>query len=386
MTIGTKSAERGASDVDVEEARSRRGRDAFLHLPWSIYANDPQWVPPLLLERREFISPKHPFLKHGAAALFIARRAGRDVGRIMASDDPHYNQCHGSNTGCFGMFESIDDPQVAHALLDSAAAWLRARGRTEIMGPIDYSTNYTCGLLIDGFDTPPRVMMNHNPPYYARLLESWGLEKAKDLWAWWFTADEKLLTMWSARYRRLTERGGFKVRPFHKREAKLDIQRSKAVYDGAWQKNWGYVPMTDAEFFHFAESLMGLVDPSLLLLAEVDGRPVGFALTLPDFNEALKPLNGRLFNWGLPLGLLKFRRNCRKIVTGRLVALGVLETHRRRGITEMLILRTLENGLALGFKHAELSWTLEDNTLINQAIEAVGAKVYKTYRIYQKRI
>lgn len=386
MTLDAAPTQPRLREVEVREVRDRRSREAFLHLPWSIYAGDPQWVPPLLLERREFISPKHPFFRHGAAAMFVARQNGRDVGRILASDDPHYNEFHKTNVGSFGMFESIDDPHVAHALLDTAARWLRARGRTDIMGPIDYSTNYTCGLLVDGFDTPPRVMMNHNPPYYAALLESWGLQKAKDLWAWWFTDELKLLDKWAPRMRRFMERNAVKVRPFRRTDTKGDIGRSKAVYDGAWTDNWGYVPMTDAEFFHFAESLIGLVDPSLLLLAEVDNQPVGFALTLPDFNEAMRPLNGRLFSWGLPIGYFKFRRNCRQIGTGRLVALGVLEKYRRRGITEMLIYKTLENGLALGLAKAELSWTLEDNAPINNAIEAVGARVYKTYRIYQKQL
>jgi GNAT superfamily N-acetyltransferase len=386
MTIGIEPMEPRVRDVEIKEVRDRSGREAFLRFPWTIYADDPQWVPPLLLERREFISPKHPFFKHGSAAMFLAQRNGKNVGRILASDDPHYNQHHGTNTSCFGMFESIDDPRVAHTLLEAAADWARTRGRTEIMGPIDYSTNYTCGLLVDGFNTPPRVMMNHNPPYYAPLLESWGLEKAKDLWAWWFNDELKLLDKWAPRMRRFTERTAVKVRPFHRSDTKGDIRRCKTVYDGAWDVNWGYVPMSDVEFFHFAESLIGLVDPSLLLLAEADGQPVGFALTLPDFNEAMRPLNGRIFHWGLPLGYLKFRRNCRQIKVGRLVALGVLEKYRRRGIAEMLIYRTLENALALGINQAELSWTLEDNTLINAAIEAVGARVYKTYRVYQKKI
>jgi GNAT superfamily N-acetyltransferase len=373
-------------DVEICRVRDRRGREAFLRIPWRIYADDPIWVPPLLHERREFISAKHPFYQHGFAALFLARRGGRDVGRILVSDDPHYNQVHGTNTGCFGMFESIDDPSVAHALLDAAADWLAARGRTEIIGPIDYSTNYPCGLLVDGFDTPPRVMMNHNPPYYARLLQSWGLEKAKDLMAWWLATDDYINGIWKSRILRFAERTTVQVRPFNIKDAKADIRRCKVVYDGAWQRNWGFVRMTDAEFFHFAENLLTLLDPSLLLLAEVNGEPVGFTLTLPDFNEAVRPLNGRLFRWGLPLGLLKFHRNCRKIVTGRVITLGVLEDHRRRGIVEMLILKTLENTRGLGFTHVELGWTLEDNTSINRLGDAVGASRYKTYRIYHKEI
>ena len=195
LQVGTK--------IEIREVRTRQDRDAFVRMPWPIYADDPQWVPPLLMERKEFIDPKkHYFYRHGTAALFLASQQGRDVGRILVSDDPNYNRDHGANVGCFGMFESVDDPRVAHALLDTAADWLRARGRTEIMGPIDYSTNYACGLLVDGFDTPPRVMMNHNRPYFAALLESWGLEKAKDLYSWWFTDANHLEAKWGPRIER----------------------------------------------------------------------------------------------------------------------------------------------------------------------------------------
>jgi hypothetical protein len=173
------------AEIEIRKANSRADRDAFIKLPWRIYENDPAWVPPLLLERKAFIDrDKHPFFEHGKAELFLARRAGEIVGRIMASDDPKYNALHGSNVGCFGMFESICDSEVASALFDAAAAWLRKRGRDEIMGPIDYSTNYLCGLLIDGFQHPPTLLTSHNPPYYARLIEGWGFEKAIDLYAW----------------------------------------------------------------------------------------------------------------------------------------------------------------------------------------------------------
>ena len=255
------------------------------------------------------------------------------------------------------------------------------------MGPIDYSTNYSCGLLVDGFDSPPRLMMNHNPPYYIPLLESWDLEKARDLWAWWFTVDDYLLNKWGPRIKRFAESASVRIRPFNLKDSKAEIMRCKSVYNGAWVKNWGFVRMTDSEFTHFASGLLDFVPPEMLMIAEVKGEPVGFTLLLPDFNEALRTINGRLFKWGLPLGLLKFRRESRKIKTGRLLALGVLEKFRRRGITEMLILSSLEAAKNIGhFSHTELGWTLEDNTLINRTIEAVGAKVYKTYRIYSKSI
>ena len=373
--------------IEVRAVAGRHDRLQFVRLPWSIYRDDPQWVPPLEVERLEFIDPrKHPFYRHAAAALFLALRRGVPVGRILASDDPNFNAEHALNAGSFGMFESGDDQHVAHALLETAADWLRARGRTQIIGPIDYSTNYACGLLVEGFDTPPRVMMNHNPPYYARLLESWGLERAKDLWSWWFTDPHDMVSKW----RRRTERAvshGIVVRPMDRRDMPAEIARCKLIYNTAWEKHWGFVPMTDAEFGYYAQFLSRWAIPGLLLMAEVAGQPVGFSIALPDFNEAVRPLNGRLTRWGLPIGLVRLLRNLKRIRTARLLSLGVLEPFRRRGVAELLILRTLDYGKNVqGYTCAELGWTLEDNQLINRAITAVGGHVYKRYRIYQKSI
>lgn len=375
------------SAIDVRAAGSRHERDLFVRLPWSIYHDDPAWVPPLLLERKDFIDPrKHPFYRHGAAIQFLAWRGQQVVGRIMVSDDPRYNEVHDSSVGCFGLFESTDDDRVAHALLDAAAAWLRARGRTEMMGPIDYSTNYACGLLVDGFATQPRVMMNHNPVYYARLLESYGLTKARDLYAWWFDDPHDICNKWQRRVER-SERHGIVIRQFRKRELPSEIMRCRHVYNLAWRKHWASVPMTDAEFRYYAKFLAEMAPPEMLLVAEADGQPVGFSLTLPDLNEAIRPLEGRLTRWGLPLGYLRFRRNLPKIRTARLLAMGILEEYRRRGIAEMLILHTLRNGKqSQGYTAAELSWTLDENVLINRTIAAVGGKRYKTYRIYEKSI
>jgi len=380
----------GAVDAGIQIRRvlGARDRDLFVRFAWQIYRDDPQWAPPLLIERKDFINPRlHPIYRHGAAAQFLAYRDGRLAGRIQASDDPHYNAEHHSNVGCFGMFESIDDEQVATALLQAAADWLRDRGRTQIMGPIDYSTNYACGLLIDGFNTPPRIMMNHNPPYYAALLEACGLSKAKDLYSWWFDDRFDVLEAWRAKAERLAARGRFQVRSFRLDDFDAEIERCKLVYNAAWERNWGFVKMSDAEFAYMAKHLRQLAAPELLLLAEVEGRPVGFSMTLPDLNEAIRPLDGRLFRWGLPIGLIRLLRNRRRIRTARLLTLGVIEGFRRRGISELLILRTLDYGKHVAhYTGAELGWTLEDNELINRTILAVGGQRYKTYRIYEREI
>lgn len=373
--------------LELREVHSRREMASFIDLPWRIYADDPAWVPPLRIEVKEFLDPrKHPFYRHGAATKFIVLRGREVVGRILAADDPNYNAEYGENIGTFGMFESIDDPRVAHLLLDAAAGWLRGRGRDAVRGPIDYSVNYPCGLLVDGFQTPPRVMMNHNPRYYEGLLESWGLEKVKDLYCWWFEPGG-VPDSWPERTERIMRRSMAEVRPFRPAQFEDDLQRCRNVYNDTRAGGWGFVRLTEAEFRYFAKRIAEIAVADQVLLAEVDGRPVGFSVTLPDVNEAIRPLNGRLSRFGLPIGLVRLLWRLRHVKTARMLVLGLVEGYRRRGIAELLILKTLRYGRdVLGYTGAELSWTLEDNAPINQMIEAVGARRYKTYRIFEKPI
>ena len=307
------------------------------------------------------------------------------MGRILVSDDPHYNEERGENLGCFGMFECDNDPAAAHGLLDAAAGWLAARGRTAIRGPIDYSLNYPCGLLIEGFDTPPRIMMNHNRRYYAGLLESWGLGKAKDLYAWWFVDSHDLAARWRQRAERLARRGNITIRPFRLNDFQAEVGRCKEIYNAAMSDLWGFVKLTDAEFQYLAKQLKtnGLGRSG----AAGGNRGPGGRI----FDHAARhersdwPLERPLTRFGLPLGYLKLLRRKRHIKTARMVVLDVLKEYRRRGIAEMLILHTLDYGKnVLGYTAAELGWTFEDNDLVNRTIEAVGGRRYKTYRIYQK--
>ncbi len=379
-------AEAETRSIEIKPVLTGGDRDEFVRLPERIYESDPVWVAPLLFERKQFIRPdKHPFYKHGEAAQFLAIRGGRVVGRIQASHDPHYNAQHATNVGCFGLFECVDDPAVAGALLDRAAAWLKDHGRRRMMGPIDYSTNYACGLLVKGHDTPPRVMMNHNPSYYAALLEGWGLAKAKDLYSWWFDDPHDMLEKWKRRAERFAQRSSVTIRSLDARRFDREINTFKAIYNEAWSENWGFVWMTDDELRYFGHLLMEVGLPEMLLVAEIDGQPAGVSLAVPDINEALRPLGGRLTRWGLPIGLFKLKRAMRRIQTCRLFTLGIVEKYRRRGVAELLILRTLDFGKnEKHYSGAELSWTLEDNDLINRTIEAVGGQRYKTYRIYDK--
>lgn len=373
--------------IEITEVKSRSERDVFIRFPWRIYTNDPAWVPPLILERREFLDQeKHPFFEHGAAALFLARRDGEVVGRIMASDDPNYNAEHQSNVGCFGLLESIDDQAVANALFDVAASWLIKRGRDQVMGPIDYSTNYVCALLIDGFQYPPMLLTPHNPPYYAPLIEGAGFIKAIDWYAWWFADPAEAAVRLRKIAARFGERSEVKIRPINMKRLDEESARLREIYNQAWQKNWGFVPFTRREFDHLAHELKPLAVPDLVLIAEVNGEPAGFILGVPDINAAFKHINGRLTTFGLPIGLAKLLYYKSKLKRARLVALGVVPKFRRFGITETLVLRIIEEAMIKRGITGELSMTLENNRLINHFLEAIGAERYKTYRIYRRAL
>ena len=374
-------------DIEIAQVASRAERDAFIQFPWRIYADDPVWVPPLLLERKEFLDQKkHPFFEHGAAALFLARRGREIVGRIMASDDPNYNAEHGSNVGCFGLFESIDDQQVAQALLATAEDWLRKRGRSEIMGPIDYSTNYVCALLIEGFEHPPMLLTSHNPPYYQQLVERAGYSKAMDWYAWWFAEPHEAARRLRRIAGRFEDKAEITIRPVNLKNVAGESIRLRNIYNQAWEKNWGFVPFTKHEFDHLVKELKPLAIPDLVLIAEIAGEPAGFILTLPDIHAAFKKINGRLTTFGLPIGLAKLLYHKNRLTTARLVALGVVPKFRRHGIAERLVLQIIEEGMIRRGFIGELSMTLENNRLINRFLAAIGAERYKTYRIYCRPI
>lgn len=376
----------GGEPVEVLPVRSRADRRDFLRLPWLTQRADPAWIPPLLVERAAFVDRGHPFLRHGGAVLLLARRSGEPAGRLLVSADGRYDAAHGERAAFFGMFECVDDDRVAHALLDAAAAWARARGRTRLVGPIDYAIHYQSGLLVRGFEHPPRLMTNHNPPWYPPLLESWGLSRRLDLHAWRLRVADRpaLLERWRAVAIRLAARSGVTVRPARLADYDAELGRLRAVYNEAWQGTWGFVPMSDGEFAALARDLRPLVVPELLLLAEARGEPVGFALTLPDLNEAARPLDGRLTTLGLPVGLARLLWRLRRVKAVRLLTLGVRPRWRRRGVAEALILRTWDAALARGLVEAELGWTAEDNPLIEEPIRRLGAEPYKTWRIYAR--
>ena len=375
------------SPISISQVESKAEQNAFIEFPWEIYRNDPAWVPPLLIERKQFLDRnKHPFYEHGDAALFLARRGGKVVGRIMASDDPNYNAFHRSNVGCFGLFESINDSAVAEALIRAAATWLCAKGRDEIIGPIDYSTNYICGLLVEGFEFAPTLLTSHNPPYYRGLIEGLGFEKEIDFYAWWFDEPQNA----ALRLRRLSaslkKKHPVTIRTGNLKNFQAEARRIREIYNAAWKENWGFVPFTEKEFQFLARELKQLVVPEFTLLAEVRGEPAGFILCVPDINVALRQINGRLTTFGIPIGLAKLLYHKTRLRTARLIALGVKPEYRRGGIAEMLVLRIIEDAMLKRGFTGELSMTLENNHLINRFLQAIGARIYKRYRIYRRAL
>jgi GNAT superfamily N-acetyltransferase len=373
------------SDIEVSEVISRRDRDAFIRFPWKIYAHDPAWVPPLIMERKVFIDRKHhPFYKHGDAALFLARKNGEIVGRIMASDDPRYNAHHQTGVGCFGLFDCVNDTDVAAALFERAGSWVRSKGRNELMGPIDYSTNYTCGLLVEGFEHPPTLLTTHNPPYYAGLIENCGFRKVIDFFAWWFSDPSAATARLRKLAARLEPRARFTIRRGNLSDVEAEAANFLSIYNEAWKDNWGFVPFTKPEFNYMAAEMKPLLRDDFTAVAEIDGKAVGFALALPDINVALKKIGGRLTTCGIPIGLARLLYYKSRIRKARYIAMGVRPEFRRFGIAEMMVLRLMEAGMVKCGFQSELSMTLENNILINRFIEAIGAHRYKTYRIFNR--
>lgn len=380
MSAGATTELPAAERVRVRAVAGKAEREAFIRFQWEPYRGNPVWVPPLLMERRDFLSPaKNPFFKHAEMELFLAYADGRVAGRIAAIEDRNYNKFHSAKTAYWGLFECIDDEEVARALFRAAADWARPRGLTALLGPMNVSTNYDCGLLLDAYDQPPYLLTTYNPPYYVRLVERCGQTKAKDLFAWRLDVTRPVPERVQRLAEKIRKREGLTVRPVRLDDMANEIEKIKRIYNDAWEQNWGAVPMTDDEFHHMAKDMKQLVVPDLFLIAEVKGEAVAFAMTLPDVNRALAKLDGRLF----PFGLLRLLWNMRKVRACRLVALGIRKGFRRRGIDAVLYDQTQKNAQRLGYTEGEASWTLEDNHLINRAIELMGASRSKTYRLYE---
>jgi GNAT superfamily N-acetyltransferase len=368
--------------VCVAPVRGRKDLNRFLKLPWRIYQDNPTWVPPLLRDLKKLLdSRKHPFHQHADVQYFLAWCGEEVVGRIAAIVNHQYVKFHNEATGFFGFFESVDNERVAAELLAAAERWVSERGMERICGPMNFSTNEDCGLLVDGFQHPPTVMMPHNRPYYAQMLEAAGYAKAKDLLAYLIEDPTKTPERLARSVERLQQAQDITIRPINLRRFREEIELIGEVYNSAWEQNWGFVPMTKAEFDHLATQLRRVANPNLCLIAEVKGEPVGFALALPDYNQVLRRMDGRL----LPFGLLKLLWYRRKINVVRVLTLGLKPSFRHRGLDAMLYLRLWQEVPKNGYSAwSECSWILEDNWGMRRGLERMGARVYKTYRIYEK--
>ena len=373
-------------EVVVSRVQSKSDLKAFISLPWQIYRGDRNWVPPLRrsLKNRLDLS-KHPFIDSADVALFIAGCDGRIVGSIAAINNRNHVDFHKEPVGFFGFFECVQDQEVADALFSHAGDWLKTRGLEIMRGPVSYSTNEECGLLFDGFDRPPVIMMPYNPRYYVDLIERFGFKKTKDLLAYEITDAVALPDQLNRTVRYIEKRKKIKTRRLNIKKFDQEIQRVKEIYNSAWEGNWGFVPMTDKVIDYMAAELKPIVDPDIVRFAEIEGEAVAFVLSLPDYNQVLKHANGRLF----PVGLLKmlwhsgkFLPARNKIDSIRVLTLGIKEKYRRQGIDALLYYYSYVEGKKKGYRRAELSWILEDNTLMNRALENMGAQVYKRYRIY----
>jgi GNAT superfamily N-acetyltransferase len=371
--------------IEITPVKSRSHQKQFMQLAWMLYEEDPHWVPPLRIDLREMLNfRRHPFYDDAEIQCFLASRQGRLVGRIAAIIDRAHNRQHGENRGMFGFFESIDDQEVADSLFRSATDWMSSKGMTDARGPLNPAMNYTCGLLVEGFDSPPTFLMTYNKPYYERLITRFGFEKSQDMFAYWghidmlSGLDPKMLFVINECKRRFQ----VTVRPLNRKKFLEDVLSFMRIYNRALVGTWGFVPMTERELRHLASGMKHLIVPEMTTLAEIDGQVVGAVFGMLDYNPLIKKIDGRLFPFGF-LRLLFGRRAIKKV---RLVSTNVLPEYQRWGLGIVLMSRLVQDAIDWGIEEGEFSWVLESNKLSRGTLERGGAKLIKTYRIYDKHL
>jgi len=366
--------------MEIVAADNPKALKQFVEFPYRLYRDYPHYVPPLRIAVKELLDrEKHPFYKDAEAEFFVAKKDGQIAGRVAAIVDKAHNRFHRENAGFFGFFECIDDQAVADALLQRAKRWVFDRGAKFLRGPVNPSTNYECGTLVEGFDSDPMVMMPYNPEYYPVLLERAGLHKSKDLFAWLSNANTIDIKKIDRVADKAVKGNGVTVRPIDMKNFDADVENVWNIYNSAWERNWGFIPMSKEEFQLQGKEMKQILKPDLVLIGEVEGRVVGFALALPDINQALKPAQGKL----IPTGLIKILYYQRLVKSVRVLALGVVEEYRASGLAAGFYATLVRNARKLGYGDCEMSWILEDNVLMNRSLEVMGAKRYKTYRIYE---
>ncbi len=370
--------------MNITEVQSSKDLKQFINLPWDIYKNDKTWVPPLKISVKEMLSPKHPFYETAKTKGFVAHIGAKVVGRIFAVVNNHHNSFHDEKIGFWGFFEAAEDETIAGKLLETAEAWLKSQGMEKVQGPVSPSTNYECGLLVEGFEDSPQIMMTYNPKWYADFFESKGYTKAQDLLAYNIDLDFKMPELIVRISDRAEKSHKITYRPINMKKWDEDIRLMLDIYNTAWEKNWGFIPMTEKEFLHTANDLKMVVDPNLIIFVMVGEETAGFIVTLPDYNQIFKMIpNGKLF----PTGLLKLLTQKKKINRVRTLTMGIKEKFRHLGLASLLYQKSHQYLQAHPtYKFCEMSWVLEDNINMNKPLQRMGAKVYKRYRIYQKEL
>jgi ribosomal protein S18 acetylase RimI-like enzyme len=372
------------SKIEIRKVETKKDKKVFINLPWLIYKGDDNWVPPLKMAVEDMLSPKHPFYETGKAECFLAFKDKDVAGRIMAICPDAYNEYHGSKAGFFGFFESIKDPEVTKALLSQAEEWIKKQGLSEIQGPFNLSSNYESGLLVKGFDDPPQIMMTYNPSYYAKYIDSLGYQKAMDLLAYNVSYPVTMPDVIVKIAKRAEDRNKITYRFLNVKDFDNEVAKMFDIYNDAWEKNWGFVPMTEKEFRHTAKELKMIINEKLVVFVDVDGETAGFIVGIPDLNQVFKKIpNGSLF----PTGLFKILGHKKHVSRMRVPTMGVKQKFRRLGLETMLYrkcqLEAEKTGL---FTHCEASWILEDNINMNKPLVKMGFDPYKTYRIYKKEL
>lgn len=372
--------------MPIREVRNKLDLRKFTLLPWKIYKKDPHWVAPVISERLRFFSPnRNPFFKHAEVKYFLAEKNSKVVGRIAGIINQAHNQYHQDKVGFFGHFECIDDYEVALELFDAAKEFLKSKGMEYMRGPANFSSNDDMGFLAEGFDSPPVLMMPYNPPYYLEFAERYAMNKAKDLYALYMHKESLPPERMNAIAERIKKNEKITIRKIDIKNLQKEIALIKEIYNSAWSKNWGFVPMTEEEIDFLADDLKKILDPDIAYLAFVEDKPAGFSLSLPNINPVLQKLKGSI----LPLGWLKYLwyTKVNNLVDGlRVITLGVKPEYQKKGIDVVFYVETFQKGTGKGYDWGEFSWILEDNYLIIKPLEAMGARIYKVYRMYEMRI
>lgn len=378
-----------AQDVVIEEVNDARSREAFARLPLDLFSDDPNYVPPIVAERRDFIDPRrNPFFQHARGAFFLARRGGTLVGRIAALNDAQYNQFHGTDLGSIGLFDCIDDVGVASSLFEAAVRWVASTGPRTVLGPLNLAFHHDVGVLVEGFDRPPSMMMPYNPRYYARLFEANGFTKLKDLYSYELLGSDALPEKIRNAAERARQTPGVTIRRLDVKDPAGELARIQAIYQSMLVPGFGLGPISEAEF----ERAVGILRPIIVLRPElcfmvlVNGEPAAFSITVPDTNVPQKAAGGYLSRFGLPIGLAKMLWAARRIENVRVLLFGIKPGFRRRGLDALLAVDTFTEARRLGYRAGEVGWVVEDDTLINRTIQSTGARRIKTYRLYERPV